>query len=75
MTAPTTIKPTRTTTPNAVPALVDAEVLAGHLVYILSEIKQHGHLEGHAFFRLLAALDSATDAQHRITSLQMMEGR
>ncbi len=73
MTAPLTIRPQRTATPTP-HALLDAEILAGQLVYTLDQIRQYGGLEWHGLMGVIHALDSAKDAQHRITTLQMMEG-
>jgi hypothetical protein len=75
MSAPATIRPIRTTTPPLPHALVDAEILAGQLVHTLRQIKEYGHLEWFAARGLDDALEAAIDAQHRITTLQMMEGR
>jgi len=75
MTAPSTIKPTRTTTPVGIPGLVDAEILASQLVWTLWQIAEHTEPDWFAKMGLIDALESAKDAQHRITSIQMREGR
>ena len=75
MSAPSTIKPTRTTTPAGIPGLVDAEILAGQLVWTLGQIREHADMEWLAARSLEDALDAATLAQHCITTLQVMEGR
>ncbi len=75
MTAPSTIRPQRTAAPPATPALVDAEILAGQLVWTLQQIKERGFDDGVSLMELFVAIDAATEAQHRITSLQMREGR
>ena len=75
MTIPATIRPQRTATPPQTPGLIDAEIQVSHLVWTLWQIQQHGHLEGLQLMGLLDALHAAEDCQHRITTLQMMEGR
>ncbi len=71
MTAPLTIRPQRTTAPSGIPALVDAEILAGQLVYTLAQIRQNMDLEWFARMGLRNALDAACDCQHHLTTLQM----
>jgi len=75
MTAPPTIRATRTATPPGVPALVDAEILAVNLVWTLQQLKEHAGLDGVELMTLLVALDAATECQYRIMSLQITEER
>ncbi len=71
MTAPLTIRPQRTATPSGIPALMDAEILAGQLVWTLQQIEEHTLTDFFAIRGIRDALDAACDCQHRITTLQM----
>ncbi len=75
MTAPATIRPQRTTAPPATHALLDAEILAGQLVWTLQQIEEHTLTDFFAIRGIRDALDAACDCQHRITTLQMQQGR